>query len=45
MEGNDRSGRRQKGLQRSAQDAERNRDADLTAIAARLEDFRNKLAE
>ena len=42
MEGNDRSGRRQKGLQRSAQDAERNRDADLTAIAARLEDFRNQ---
>ncbi len=45
MEGNDRTGRRQKGLQHSAQDAERNRDADLTAITARLEDFRNRLSE
>ncbi|MFZ0827373.1 MAG: FtsK/SpoIIIE domain-containing protein [Verrucomicrobiia bacterium] len=45
MEGTDRSGRRQRGLQRRAQDAERNRDAELTSIAAKREDFITKLAE
>jgi len=45
MEGNDRSGRRKQSLQHGAQDAERNRDADLTGIAVKLEDFRTRLAE
>ena len=45
MEGNDRSGRRKQSLQHGAQDAERNRDADLTSIAVKLEDFRARLAE
>jgi hypothetical protein len=44
MEGNDWSGRRKQSLQRGAQDAERNRDADLTGLAVKLEDFKTKLA-
>jgi len=45
MEGTDRAGRRQRGLQRSAMDTERQKEEDLAANTARWQDFQNRLAE
>jgi len=45
MEGTDRAGRRQQGLQRSAMDTERQKEEDLAASTARLQDFQTRLAE
>ncbi len=45
MEGTDRAGHRQQGLQRSAMDTERQREEDLSANTARLQDFQTRLAE
>ncbi len=44
-DGNDRTGRRKQGLQRSAMDAERQRDEELTGNTARFNNFKIRLAE